>query len=159
MSDKGFQRSDSGPTKRLWTRATGPSILMSVCWILAPRIWRAFKSENGSEFLVQCLAYLCVKTIIQVYYWKCTVNVQFLMCCNQFEFQINWWSLFVKLFSKCWSKNQFVTFSNEQHQGRKLWSLKSTHRPPPSLRLVPFSGNHVHVFNTIWPSYLIAWSI
>ena len=28
---------------------------------------------------------------------------------------------------------------------------------PPPLRMVPFSGNPVHVFHTIWPSYLLAY--
>ena len=27
---------------------------------------------------------------------------------------------------------------------------------PPPLRMVPFSGNPVHVFHTIWPSCLLA---
>ena len=29
--------------------------------------------------------------------------------------------------------------------------------PPPPLRMVPISGNHVHAFHTIWPSYLLAY--
>ena len=28
---------------------------------------------------------------------------------------------------------------------------------PPPLRMVPISGNHVHAFHTIWPSYLLAY--
>ena len=28
---------------------------------------------------------------------------------------------------------------------------------PPLLRMVPISGNHVHAFHTIWPSYLLAY--
>ena len=130
--------------------------------------------------------------------------------------------LFVKLFSKCWFKKQFVTFLNEQHQGRKFWLSRvdclifsderidwETHLPggcacnllqisvflllacsschnslkdgwryqsrwitrkvpnvllfkgfdphPPPLRMVLFSWNHVHVFHTIWPSYLLTY--
>ena len=29
---------------------------------------------------------------------------------------------------------------------------------PPPLRMVPSSGNHVHAFHTIWPSYLLAYT-
>ena len=29
--------------------------------------------------------------------------------------------------------------------------------PPPPLRMVPISGNHVHALHTIWPSYLLAY--
>ena len=31
-------------------------------------------------------------------------------------------------------------------------------RWPPPLRMVPISGNHVHAFHTIWPSYLLCYS-
>ena len=81
--------------KRLWTTLSSHwaiyinvSVLNTYFSHLA-----GFKSEKdiGNEFLVQSLAYFCVKTIIQVY-WKSTVNLQFWICCAQFEFQIHCWS-------------------------------------------------------------------
>ena len=37
-----------------------------------------------------------------------------------------------------------------------FWKVPNGLSPPLPLRMAPFSGNHLHVLHTIWPSYLLA---
>ena len=78
----------------------------------------------------------------------------------------------VCFFNKCIEKNQ-----NKTHFEKGSWSQTSLRDgsryqvrwifgkvsngswpQPPPLKMVPISGNHVHAFHTIWPSYLLFYS-
>ena len=96
-------------------------------------------------------------------FWKCGLNYCDI-CGNVFVWNINNISfLWDRNWRQCYchtiDKSPPPETSHEKRGGTKTDEFSGKfqtafdpHRLP--FRMVPFSGNHVHIFHTIWPSYL-----